>query len=69
MFVLYVVQLIQRKISCLESWHGLTLSETKDGVDALMCSDSAGRTEGSLAKVSLLATRVHERASADKAKS
>ena len=28
MFVIYVVQLIQRKISCLESWHGLTLSET-----------------------------------------
>ena len=30
MFVMYVVQLIQRKISCLESWHGLTLSETTE---------------------------------------
>ena len=29
MFVIYVVQLIQRKISCLESWHGLTISTTK----------------------------------------
>ena len=31
MFVLHVVQLIQRKTSCLESWHGLTISTTTVG--------------------------------------